>query len=181
MALVTAGGDLCFTYADIEASPDDGLRYELSSGSLVVSPAPAVDHQRLVLRIATLLHRQCPPDREVFPRLDVYIADDMVKQPDVLVVHRSIAHGKNIAGVPDLLVEVHSPSTRVRDLTEKRYVYAELGVPAYWLVDPDTRTITILHRNDSGLYDRAAVVDRVGTVHVDVPFPIEVDGRAVFA
>ena len=82
---------------------------------------------------------------------------DLVKQPDVQVVEKALVGGPRIVGTPDLVVEIHSPSTKVLDLTEKRHVYGEAGIPAYWMVDPDASTITVLELR-GGAYVEVAVV-----------------------
>lgn len=77
------------TRVDLEAMPDDGHRYELIDGALIVTPAPSPLHQRAVLELAYRLRQLCPPDLEVLiSPLDVALAKDTVMQPDVLVARR---------------------------------------------------------------------------------------------
>ncbi|MPZ60357.1 MAG: hypothetical protein GEU93_03480 [Propionibacteriales bacterium] len=72
------------TRADLDAMPDDGHRYELIDGALIVTPAPAHRHQRGVLELAVLLRAACPAEMEVLiAPFDVALADDTVMQPDV--------------------------------------------------------------------------------------------------
>jgi Uma2 family endonuclease len=75
------------TCADLDAMPDDGHRYELIDGTLIVSPAPRPLHQRVVTRVWRLLDDARPDDSfEVFVApLDVILSDDTLLQPDVLV------------------------------------------------------------------------------------------------
>jgi hypothetical protein len=63
MSLTTTEG---LTIADLEAMPDDGHRYELLGGSIVVNAAPAPRHQRASGVLNDLLRRSCPPGHEVF-------------------------------------------------------------------------------------------------------------------
>lgn len=74
------------TCADLDSVPDDGWRYELIDGVLIVSPAPRLVHQRVVAGMYRALHAACPPGLEVlFAPLDVVLAEDTKLQPDILV------------------------------------------------------------------------------------------------
>ncbi len=78
---------------------------------------------------------------------DVRLSEQDVVQPDLIFVSRSRLSiiGEHLyRRAPDLLVEILSPSTRDRDRREKARLYAMSGVPEYWLVDPDARTVTVL-------------------------------------
>jgi Uma2 family endonuclease len=78
---------------------------------------------------------------------DVLLDEHNVVEPDIIFVsnaRRSIITRKHIKGTPDLLVEALSPSTSNRDLRDKRNIYARCGVPWYWLIDPEVRSITEL-------------------------------------
>jgi len=79
-----------FTRADLEGMPDDGRRYELIDGSLIVTPAPRIGHQRAVGNLHLLLRAHCPPELEVIlAPFDVALATDTIVQPDLLVARRS--------------------------------------------------------------------------------------------
>lgn len=125
------------TRADLDAMPDDGRRYELIDGVIVVSAAPGPRHQTAVLRLAILLDSACPRDLQVFVApLDVDLAPNSVVEPDVLVAARSQLTTKDLAGPPQLAVEVLSPSTRSVDLLLKKARYERAGCPSYWVLDP---------------------------------------------
>jgi Uma2 family endonuclease len=126
-----------FTRADLDAMPDDGRRYELLDGAIIVTPAPSRDHQRAVLQIARLLGDAAPADLEAFVApLDTVLPTGDVLEPDVLVVTRDDPHAKDVTEVPLLAVEVLSPSSRRRDVGDKLTAYRDAGVPSYWVVDP---------------------------------------------
>ena len=73
-----------FTRADLDAMPDDGHRYEIIDGSLVVTPAPSLRHQIIVLNLAIALKASCPDDLRVLTApFDVALALDTVMQPDL--------------------------------------------------------------------------------------------------
>jgi Uma2 family endonuclease len=123
-----------FFQDDLEAMPNDGRRYEIVDGTLVVSAAPGRLHQRAVGRMFRLLDDACPPEVEALVApFSVVLSVNTVIQPDVLVASRSRLTDKNLTGVPELAVEVLSPSTRLIDLhvkptAAKRYeVAADIG------------------------------------------------------
>jgi Uma2 family endonuclease len=132
-----------FSRRDLDSMPDDGRRYELVDGTLVVTPAPSPRHQRAVARLHLILAKGCPPDLDVlFAPLDVVLTDDTVLQPDLLVARRSDFTDRDLPVVPLLAVEVLSASTRRVDLTLKRSRFQAAGCPSYWVVDPDEPSVT---------------------------------------
>ncbi len=144
-----------FTYEDYRHTPED-QRYELLDGELIMAPAPNLGHQRIDAKLGWRL-AQFVEERdlgEVFSApCDVVLSNMDVVQPDLLFVSTERAHlllgGDSVLGAPDLVVEILSPSTAGRDRTLKRNLYAKHGVKEYWLVDPDTRTVSVLRLGDS--------------------------------
>jgi Uma2 family endonuclease len=181
MALRTIDGPgQVFTYADLEAVGDDENRYELSYGTLIVTPAPNTRHQALMVSVAAFLHQRKPSGLRVLAEAELLVRADVVKRPDVLVVDEHLVGGQSILGTPLLVVEIHSPATRVLDLTEKRAVYAEAHVPAYWLIDPDAMTLTILELAGDTYVDRAVLTgDR--ELAVSVPFAMTIVAASIFS
>jgi Uma2 family endonuclease len=162
------------TQADLEALPDDGHRYELVHGTLIVTPSPVTRHQQIVLEIAVALRAVCPAELSVFVApLDVLLAVDTVLQPDVLVARRSDLTEINLPTAPILAIEVLSPSTRHIDLGLKRAVYEEAGCPSYWVVDPDDPTLTAWELQD-GRYVEVARVSGDEAFEATHPFPVEI-------
>ena len=160
------------TRADLEAMPDDGHRYELIDGSLIVSPAPRVRHQDVVGNLHLLLRAACPPGLKVMlAPLAVALADDTEVQPDLLVAPRSQFTERELPGAPLLAVEVLSPSTRRVDLLLKRDRFESAGLPSYWLVDPDEPSITVLELR-GGSYVEVARVSGAQSCEVTQPFPV---------
>ncbi len=137
------------TYDDLLQMPDDGNRYELIDGELYVSPPSSPRHQRLAYRLVRLLGDQVDPNAigEIyFAPLIVKLSDRRVVQPDLLFINRerlSIVTADGIEGPPDLVVEILSPSTRVTDEVLKGKLYADAGVPEYWLADPSEASLRI--------------------------------------
>ena len=135
------------TYSDYAALPDDGRRYELHWGELSVTPSPGTRHQGAVIALGSLLfeHVRSRSLGKVFVApTDCIMTNVTVVQPDVFYIatdRLSIISERGIEGVPTLAVEVLSPSTARLDRNRKMKLYAEHGVPYYWIVDPVGRSV----------------------------------------
>ena len=163
-----------FTRSDLDAMPDDGRRYELIDGVLIVTPAPARLHQRMVLELAVLLHDACPPELELLTApFDVALDDISILQPDLLVARRADFTKKDLPTAPLLAVEVLSPSTRRIDLTLKRSRYESAGCPSYWVLDPDQPSISVWQLEGTA-YVGAGHTEGDAALQVTSPFPVEV-------
>jgi Uma2 family endonuclease len=138
-----------FTYDDLADTPDDGNRYEIINGELLVSPSPSVKHQRLVGRLFVEFTGFVTANDlgEVFVApLDVIFSPYNVVQPDLFFLSRSRLPGmaaRVITGAPDLAVEILSPHSRLIDLVRKKALYATAGVQEYWAVDSRHRAISV--------------------------------------
>jgi Uma2 family endonuclease len=143
---------------DLDSLPDDGHRYELIDGTLIVSPAPVLRHQLVLSTLFQVLAASCPFSLRVLTApADVVLADDTVVQPDLLVARRKDLEGAKLTTLPLLAVEVLSPSSRLIDLNLKRARYERAGVPAYWVVDPEELSLQAWELLD-GLYVEVARV-----------------------
>ena len=135
------------TYEDYAELPEDGRRYELHAGDLWVTPAPSPSHQRVVVKLVSVLETHVTAralGTVLVSPIDCILTAHTVLQPDILWVgldRLSIVTGRAVEGAPSLVVEVLSPSTSTVDLGRKRDLYAEHRVPFYWIVDPAARTI----------------------------------------
>ena len=134
------------TSTDLQDMPDDGKRYELLEGELVVSPAPTRKHQKVAWRVVTFLDRAEVAGFGVgyAAPFEVYFDEYDAAQPDVFFVRADrldIIKEDRIEGAPDLVVEILSPSTRRRDLRVKLQLYARFGVPFYWIMDTEAITV----------------------------------------
>lgn len=160
-----------WTVADLELLPDDGLRYELVDGTLLVSAAPSKQHQRVVGNLYLILRAACPPELEVFLAPTDYQPTSIRSlQPDLLVVERDDPGGGAVTTPPALAVEVLSPSSRSVDLVLKRELYEQAGVRSYWVVDPDELTVRAWALRDDRLDEQAAALDG----STDLPGPLAV-------
>jgi Uma2 family endonuclease len=140
---------LYYTSDMVRAFPDDGNRYEVVYGELLVTPAPRAWHQTVVLRLGSALEeylRRHPSAGVVFTSpADIAWGPDVLVQPDVFVVAaeegRTLEWGR-MRTLP-LVAEVLSPSTARSDRFLKRLRYREAGVERYWIVDPDGRVVEV--------------------------------------
>jgi Uma2 family endonuclease len=170
-----------YTYDDLEHMPEDGHRYEVLDGTLLVTPAPVTAHQRSVGRLFLALSQACPAGLEVFTApFDVKLAEDTGLQPDVLVCRTVDLTSRNLPGPPLLAVEVLCPSTRLVDLTLKRARHEQAGTAAYWVVDPDPEAprLTAWELRD-GVYVEVARLLGEETAAVSVPFEISLRPSAL--
>jgi len=162
------------TRADLEDVPDDGHRYELIDGSLIVSPGPQLPHQDVVGNLHLVLRAACPPElKVVLAPFAVALADDTEVQPDLLVAPRTQFTRKELPGPPLLAVEVLSPSTRRVDLLLKRDRLQSAGVPSYWLIDPDLPSLTVLELHE-GLYVEVARAVGAQVCELHHPFAVTI-------
>ncbi|MDN5798338.1 MAG: Uma2 family endonuclease [Intrasporangium sp.] len=160
--------------ADLEAMPDDGHRYELIDGVLIVTPAPALEHQRVVGRLHLLLSAATAPGIEVIlAPFAVALADDTELQPDLIVARTADFTPRELPGPPLLAIEVLSPSTRRIDLTLKRDRLEAAGCPAYWCVDPVAMALTAWELEDER-YVQVAHVAGTEVFEATRPFPVTV-------
>lgn len=139
-----------WTYADYLRLPDDGKRYEIIKGVLYVANAPSYEHQYTVGEVAFALRlfvKQQHSGVVLEAPFEVHLAENTKPvQPDVLFIRaaRQPAAGTQVfEGIPDLVVEVISPSSIRLDRTVKFDAYEQAGVPEYWIVDPKARLVEV--------------------------------------
>ena len=137
-----------YTAEMVRAMPDDGNRYEVVYGELLVTPAPRPWHQvlvqRLMVALAAYLDRE-PAGLVLSSPADISWGPDVLVQPDVFMVPTDEARTLTWSRMRTLLLvaEVLSPSSLKGDRFLKRLRYREAGVPLYWLVDGDERTVEV--------------------------------------
>lgn len=139
---------LYYTADMVRAMPDDGNRYEVVYGELLVTPAPRLWHQELVLRLLVALNRYLetnPVAHVLHSPADISWGPDVLVQPDVFVVPVEEARTLTWSRMQTLLLvaEVLSPSSLKGDRFLKRLRYREAGVPLYWVVDGDERVVEV--------------------------------------
>ncbi len=132
----------------VRALPDDGNRYETVHGELLVNPAPRIWHQEVARRILSRLDRYLedyPAGCLFYSPADISWGDDVLVQPDIFVADRNEVRSLEWSQVQTLLltIEVLSPTTARYDRYTKRRLYQEVGIPFYWIVDPDERLVEV--------------------------------------
>ena len=135
------------------AYAEDYDLYEIIEGEKIMAAAPSLTHNTIVTRLLTTFMNYVDEHDcgAVFgDNIDVHLPDGNLFRPDVSIVcdKNILEQRKAIYGVPDLVVEVLSPSTAKRDLTKKKDIYARNGVKEYWIVSPNDRRIEVYHLLD---------------------------------
>jgi excisionase family DNA binding protein len=150
--------DKIYTYSDYLLLPDEeSFHYEILDGILIREPAPTKLHQRVLYRLHYLLQQyfwEQDPEAEIFGApIDLTLSDINVVQPDLVYApHDSDLEGQRINVIPELIVEIISPSTAKKDRIRKLEVYSRLGVPHYWIVDPKAQSFEAFIRDVPGRY-----------------------------
>jgi Uma2 family endonuclease len=163
-----------FTAEELDRMPDDGHRYELLDGALVVSPRPGMPHQIVATRLATVLSNACPDGLHVVAEPAVQLAADTEFVPDIVVV-RQDQIGTKCISPPLLAVEVRSPRTALIDLNRKKAAYERFGVPSYWIMVPDPSAPELIaFELRDGHYLQAACVAGDAAFSAIRPFPVQV-------
>jgi Uma2 family endonuclease len=135
------------TYAELEAWPDDGRRYELYDGEVYVCPAPMPRHQLALAELHDRLreHAELHGGLALISPIDIVFNEYNVLQPDIAFFEAAQRHhvklDEAIRVPPDVVVEVISPSTVWNDLGRKKAAFARFGVREYWLLDPHIERI----------------------------------------
>ena len=177
-----------YTVADLERlRVGSRLRYELVEGEVLVSPSPSINHQRVSRRLMVDFDRTLSSlgIGEVFAApLDINLGIDTVGQPDLVVVLADRAEildqGAGV-GVPSVVVEILSPSSRRTDAVTKRAAYVRAGVPEYWLVDAEECLVVVQSEPIGDEYRRATIFQRT-EMAVSATIPgLTADLAAVFA
>ena len=176
--------DRPLTVDDLDLLPDDGNKYELDDGVLVVSPAPANMHQLVLHRLSLTLADVCPAAFLILPGPGLEMSRTQYRVPDlaVLRVDDFDADGKSVTRSPVLAVEVASPSTALYDRNRKKDVYSGFGIESYWIVKPDLYKPSITaFELSGGEYRVVAEVKGDDTFRAERPFVCEIVPAALVA
>ncbi len=137
-----------WTERDYFSLPETNRIVELSNGRLIITPAPTTEHQEVSSKLYLLIGNFVLSNnlgKACYSPLDVRLLPGTIRQPDILFM--SNEHKDRITerywGVPDLVMEILSESTKKTDRTDKFSEYEKAGVPEYWIVDPSEGVIEV--------------------------------------
>lgn len=145
----------------------DEPRAELIDGEIVASPEPTPFHQQISARLIGALQDEARKRQlgSWFPPINLVLSPYKLFQPDLsffTVDNKPDLTEPMVNALPSIVIEILSPSTKARDLITKRALYADFGVSEYWIVDPDSESISINLRDEQGIYVEAPMEsDRV--------------------
>lgn len=168
-----AGG---WTTDDLDALPDDGRRYELVDGVLLLSPSPTRIHQTIAWRLCAALESSpCPDEYDVTQAVEVRVTRRRSFIPDVLVTTAAAAARNPAKYQPFevvLAVEIVSPTSTSLDRVLKPRLYAEAGIPYYWRIETEDKLTIACHELDpvNSVYESTGTFD--GVLSVTGPWPI---------
>lgn len=146
---------------------DPTRRWELSEGTLIMSPRPQLWHQRISRRLTRLLEDHLPDGLEAVPEIEVITNSSFppsVRDPDIVVIPDRVFE-RRLARVPAadvvLVVEIVSPGSSGTDHVMKLHEYAKAGIPNYWIVEPDAPVSDrfLAYRLDDEIYRRVIALD----------------------
>lgn len=147
------------TYQDLLDFPEDGKRYEIIGGELFVAASPSIAHQRLLLRLYRDFFDALEESGwgEIFlAPLDVKFSELDVVEPDLIAIRterRDIVQTNFLTAAPDIVLEVISPFSRRYDEVTKLALYAEYGVPEFWLADSVKHTLRGLTLREGAYFE----------------------------
>ena len=162
-----------WAFDDLADLPDDGRRYEVVDGSLLVSPPPGQWHQTIGAELLHQLGAQCPPSWRVVYEWPLPLGTDG-RVPDLAVVRAGASARGRRSPYPigpehvGMVVEVVSRSSRKTDRFAKPGEYADAGIPLFWRVETEPELVLLAHRLEQGRYEQVAEV-RDGA-EVEVPW-----------
>lgn len=174
-------------FREMEFPDKDTFLYELLNGIIVRKSAPHIIHQRVLRKLVRRFEDfvlQSQIGEVFFAPVDVVLSDENAPQPDLIYISQANAaiideEEGIVNGVPDLVVEIISPSSIKRDRIEKMAIYEQFKIKEYWLVDPNNQSIEIyiLKDNKYALHAFADATEKVQSVVLE---GLEVEAVGIF-
>ena len=123
---------------------EDRQDYEVINGQVYMMARPSINHSQIQSNIHSIFRSYLRGKRcRAFEEVDVFLGEDNVVPDVTIVCNPDIIEDKSIHGVPDLIVEILSPSTGQRDKIDKKELYEKFGVKEYWIVDPLNKSVEV--------------------------------------
>lgn len=181
------------SYEEYEALVESSdQRYELIGGEVYLLAAPSYPHQVVVNEIAGRFYiffkgKSCqsltsPFDVRLYGFATKFEEDPNVVQPDIVVIcDKDKVRDRKYHGVPTLIVEVLSPSTKGKDLATKLELYRKSGVSEYWIVDPEKRQVVFHSFSPQREIDRYEIFQEGNTVISAAFKGLELPVQGIFA
>ena len=141
-------------FSKMQFDDTDDFQYEIINGEMIRKSAPSPIHQEVLknlLYIIETYNRLQKKGRLFCAPIDVFLDDYNKLQPDLVFISekkKSITND-GILGVPDLVIEIISPTSVIRDRIEKKNVFERFAIPEFWLVDPQYESIEIYTLKDN--------------------------------
>ena len=175
-SMLRSKGEKKYTWQDYLAWPDEE-RWEVIDGEAYsMTPSPSYQHQKVAGAFHAILREKLKGTRCVaaIAPLDVYFDDFNFVQPDVMVVCDKRKIRDRIYGAPDLVIEVLSPSTSLKDKREKKNLYEKFGVREYVIVHPEEMLVERFFLHEGGfrgpdVFGSQEVLPLVSLEGVEVP------------
>ena len=178
-----------YTYREYLQWPENE-RYELIEGIPYMQAVPSWQHQaisrELIIQFGNYLKgKKCSVFSSPFDLILTNEEDKMdgknVFQPDLLVVcDSSKLMGTGDTGIPDLIIEIVSPSTARSDKFYKFNMYEKFGIKEYWIIEPDIKLLSVFTLNKDDRYGRPELYSEVDKVKVQVLKNLEINLSDVF-
>jgi Uma2 family endonuclease len=174
-----------WTYSEYARFPDDGNRYEVIDGEVLVTPAPTTGHQRILYNLVMLLGPYVEQQGIgwVFFDVDLLFQTGQFLRPDLVVVptaHRDGLTDRGVELAPELIVEIVSPTSASIDRVKKPRRYGDFGVPEYWAVDAHLNAVDVWHYR-AGATEPERVTERLVWAPPGATQPLVIELDAIFA
>jgi Uma2 family endonuclease len=173
-----------WTYSDYARFPDDGNRYEVIDGEVLVTPAPTPMHQHVLGNLYIVLRGYAEEGGlgVILQDVDLLFASGQFLRPDLVFgpeSSRECITNRGVEQPPGLVVEVLSPTSASIDRVKKPRRYGDFGVPEYWVVDPEERVVWVW-RFAAGAKEPARVEERIGWQPAGAGEPLLIELEEVF-
>ncbi|WP_322760512.1 Uma2 family endonuclease [Frankia sp. Cr2] len=161
----------------LDELPVSSHRYELTDGSLSVSPSASNLHQALSARLFAALDALATEPFALAMAVDIRFGRQLTRIPDLMVV-RSDEPGRHWFAPAEVVIaiEIESPGNHVEDRTTRPALYAQFGIPYYWRIEPSPPRVTTYRRGRGDAYTVSGSGERLT---VTEPFPVDLDLTAL--
>ena len=150
--------------------------YEIIGGEKIITPSASACHNSIMGDLYTDLRIYLRKNNSGYvftDNMDLHLPDGSLYMPDLIVITKEnesiIDWNGHIHGVPDMVVEVLSRSTRKKDLTVKKNTYEINGVKEYWIVDPYMEIIDVYILSDGKYFLDGEYINYTDEEFEDLP------------